>query len=417
MPDTTVKYFHNGMTGAPTLNGAAGSLIAILDACLVDGFGLKSVDSAVISNGQATLTIAAGHSAVAGGVVTISGVTNPAALNGERKVVSVSSSQIIVSTTDITDQTATGTITVKNSPAGWTKAFSGTNLAAYRTKTPNSNAMILRIDDTGTVDARVYGAEDMTDITTFTAKFPTEIQQAGGLYWPKSNAADSTARSWIVAADHRFMFIWVGPNATYKDSHGFSACFGNTIPYAPSDAFATIITGNTSAGYAALTAGTASTGDVANISPNSTSGKFFARNNGQTVGATVSVLSTLRVQDLANVTASYPIYVGSSQAGSASTTINTGYIVQYPSSLDGGLVLSPMFTLCQGAIRSELPGVLGTPMSVNSALNTKDTVDGTGGMAGKKMLVVTCMVPGYNTRVAMPNAMGTLFIDITGPWR
>jgi hypothetical protein len=30
-----VKWFHNGMVGAPVMNGTAGTQIAVLDACLV----------------------------------------------------------------------------------------------------------------------------------------------------------------------------------------------------------------------------------------------------------------------------------------------------------------------------------------------------------------------------------------------
>ena len=41
--DTSVKHFHSGRVGAPVLTGAEGSMIALLDACVVNGFGLKSV--------------------------------------------------------------------------------------------------------------------------------------------------------------------------------------------------------------------------------------------------------------------------------------------------------------------------------------------------------------------------------------
>ena len=37
---TSVKYFHSELPGAPVLSGTAGSRIAVLDACLVNGWGL-----------------------------------------------------------------------------------------------------------------------------------------------------------------------------------------------------------------------------------------------------------------------------------------------------------------------------------------------------------------------------------------
>ena len=52
MTDTTVKHFDSTMTGAPTLANVAGNLLAVLDACLVDGFGLKTVDSLVVASGD-----------------------------------------------------------------------------------------------------------------------------------------------------------------------------------------------------------------------------------------------------------------------------------------------------------------------------------------------------------------------------
>ena len=40
--DTSVKHFLSTMYGAPVQNGQAGSKIAVLDACLVTGFGLRA---------------------------------------------------------------------------------------------------------------------------------------------------------------------------------------------------------------------------------------------------------------------------------------------------------------------------------------------------------------------------------------
>ena len=40
--DTTVKFYREDFPGAPVLNGVAGSLIDLLDACLCTGFGLRS---------------------------------------------------------------------------------------------------------------------------------------------------------------------------------------------------------------------------------------------------------------------------------------------------------------------------------------------------------------------------------------
>ena len=73
--DTSVKYLHSGMTGAPVLSGAIGSMIAVLDACLVDGFALKSVNSLVVASNIATINVSTGITAEVGAVVLVAGAT------------------------------------------------------------------------------------------------------------------------------------------------------------------------------------------------------------------------------------------------------------------------------------------------------------------------------------------------------
>src|SRR5574338_427743 len=138
-----VKYFHGQMTGAPVLSGTAGSRIAVLDACLINGFEVNQV-------------------------VLVAGATGgAAALNGEWCVTAVSSTWIQFACPGIGDQTATGTITVKAAPSGsWSKVFSGTNKAAYKSTDPAATGCLLRVDDTSAQYAVVRGYETMTDVDT-----------------------------------------------------------------------------------------------------------------------------------------------------------------------------------------------------------------------------------------------------------
>ena len=131
------------MSGAPVLSGTAGTLIAVLDACLVNGFGSVTLNSLVVQNNVATATVSGGHgfamivgvnnvSPGVGPVVRIDGAT-PAALNGDWRLASVPNSTTFTFAAEgIPDQTATGTITAKRAPAGWAKAFGGANKAAYQ---------------------------------------------------------------------------------------------------------------------------------------------------------------------------------------------------------------------------------------------------------------------------------------------
>lgn len=188
---TSVKHFHSAMNGAPVLSGTAASLIAVLDACLVNGFGLQTASSVVVASGIATATFPSGHSFEPDTIALIDGAA-PAGLNGEKHVLTTSTNTITFAATGIADGTATGTITAKLAPAGWEKPFSGTNLAVFRSLNVESTRMYLRVDDTGTTNSRVAGYESMTDVNTGVGPFPTSAMISGGGWWPKASAANAT---------------------------------------------------------------------------------------------------------------------------------------------------------------------------------------------------------------------------------
>ena len=54
--DTSVKWARSTMPGAPVLTRAAGSLIGLLDALLVNGWGQQTATSVVVAGGVATAT-------------------------------------------------------------------------------------------------------------------------------------------------------------------------------------------------------------------------------------------------------------------------------------------------------------------------------------------------------------------------
>lgn len=242
-PNTTVKYFHSDMSGAPVLSGSAGALIAVLDACLVNGFGSITLDSLVVAGGIATATRSAGQLFEKDAVVLVAGAT-PAGLNGQKRTLSISGTQFTFDATGISDQTATGTVTVKLAPAGWGKQYSGTNLAAYRSLDVASNMTVLRVDDTGTTSAKVVGYESMADINSGTNPYPSAAQLATGAFWDKSDTANATARKWMVFADSRFFYFCPG---TYNPSPNLYAqfTFGEAQSFKPADAYAGIILGGT----------------------------------------------------------------------------------------------------------------------------------------------------------------------------
>ncbi len=193
----TVRVYRSTDASAPQLTGTAGSLIAVLSGCLVNGYGAQ-----------------------------------------------VSS--------------------------GWTIAYSGTNLAAYRA--PTGNRRYLYVSDISTIEGRIIGFEEMTSIAAGTGAFPTTSQLSGGLFFAKG-AAGAVARPWmLIATDTCFYLIADGTvaagldlaaNITFGQSFMF---FGDFISNRPSDAYNTALivnrvgTGTAAAGSAGTIIQTTYTG-------------------------------------------------------------------------------------------------------------------------------------------------------------
>lgn len=236
-----VRYYHSGMAGAPALTGAAGALIAVLDACLVNGWDSKVLNTLVVSGGIATATISAGHSYGVGDVIRVAGAS-PAALNGDWRLAEVTGSTAVwsVAGLGIADGSASGTMTAMRAPAGWEKIFSAPGRAAYRSLTYSSHyGLVLYVDDTGTTTARTWACASMSDIDTPAGRFPLDAQQTGGLWWGKAHNTTG-ARFWSIAADDRRFTFCPEPNNSPGYSPGYA--FGR-LAGADDDPWATAVSG------------------------------------------------------------------------------------------------------------------------------------------------------------------------------
>lgn len=254
-----VKWFASDMAGAPTCTGQVSSMISLLAACLVNGFNLLTLDSLVVASNVATGTNAS-HGYKLHQIITIAGAT-PAGLNGEWRVTGVSTNTFTFATTGISDQTASGTITAKTSPAGWLKPYTGTNKASFRSQHASSSQLCLRVDDSATLYSTVTGYETMSDVDTGTNSF-------GPHYFKKSTTADATAKAWVLIADARGLYLgvaWSG-TTTYDFYH-----FGDFDTLVAGDAWACRLVGLTASGPGTI-------GQYASLSDASSSIYGYARN-------------------------------------------------------------------------------------------------------------------------------------------
>lgn len=256
--------------------------------------------------------------------------------------------------------------------AGWAREFLGTNKAVFRAA--SGNRMRLRVDDTGSQEARVVGYETMTDVDTGTNPFPTTAQVSGGMYVRKSDTADATVRSWyMVATDLLFhLFIDTGaPSADPATAATAARCsgmtFGQFTSYKAGDTYNTIIIAQVNTGTSVARQGAIN----ASTSFAAVTGHFMPRNAAATVG---SITASKCLAMLSHHGDQSTIGVG------AATTTPA-----YPDNVSGGLLLTPILVEeangSSPAVRGLLPG-LWAPVHINPA-NHFDTLSGSGGTAGK----------------------------------
>lgn len=381
---TTVKYVHSDMTGAPALTGQAGSMLALLDAVLVNGFTTQTVDSVVVSGGIATVTRASGHPFEVGAVALLAGAT-PSALSGQKRVLSATATQYTFDATGVADGAATGTITHKVAPLGWNRAFSGTNVGAYKSSNVAASGMFLRVDDVGAQSARVVAYETMSDVNTGTGPFPTAAQQSGGLYWQKSATADSTIRAWEIAGDDRAFYMRIQFNA----AGALTVYFGDFLSKKVPDPYACAVAGSVNGS----TGATSDLGDVAYTAGSNTSQGFFVARAYTGVGGSVQA---------ARAVPAVPFNPSSAYSGAVGQNP-----LSYPNPADNGIYLAPISVVETAVVvmRGVMPGVYFCPMKIGtSVFSTREVLDNISGLSGRRLRTLL-------------NTQGPLFADVTGPWR
>jgi hypothetical protein len=349
----TVKVFRSTDYGAPANTNAAGALIAILDACLVNGYGSQTV-GITSTGGVATVTTPVAHALKDGTFMRISGA-NESAYNGDFAITVTGATTFTYAVTGSPASPATGTITSKVAPADWTKPFSTTNVAAYK-QGAGSNGMYLRVSDTTTSAARVKAFENMTDVNTGTGDFPTEAQIPGGRYLQKGSSA--TAIEWFVIASEKLVFTAIKGTSYFQVNY-----FGDFISNKSGDAFNTVFRFG-DGGYS--DGGSLDLSSLGSVS----AGMYIAR-------AHTQIGSAKQVSQMGNT--------------QISTSMGNGG-VSYPDPISNALLLSPISIGETGVgVRGKLPCIW-QPLHVKP-FQHGDIITGTGDFSGKKFIAIT---GGYN---------------------
>ena len=390
-----IKVYRSTDLGAPVLSGQIGQFITFLDAILVNGYNSVSVSSLTRSGTTATATCAAPHGLSTGDVVLVAGA-GQTDYNVEAVVTVVSGTVFTYDVANAPTSPATGTITAKRAPLGYTKVFTGSNKAAYRANDPSGLRHFLRVqDDGGTLggsrECRLWGYEAMTDVDTGTGPYPTVGQSVNGYYQIKSSTTDGAQRPWLLVGDGKIFYLFMdygGAAASGLGNSGtfYASVFGDILSYKAGDAYASVLSACTNA--------------------NSTSSPE------QGLGAQVTNISSPSsfnssisiARDFTAVLGSR--YVGLMASGLGSGMGNTTYI-SYPHQIDNGFYINPV-QVTQGSpaiIRGRMPGLY--EGMHGRALNNGDIVENVQGLMGRKFMM---MYVNYSWQG------GHMLLDITGPW-
>ena len=311
-----IHVYRSTDAGAPTLTGLAGSLISVLDACLVDGYGSKS-------------------------------------------------------------------------PAGWSKAFFGTNKAAYRMPAGVTMRAYFRVED-GTYSGTIQGFETMTDVDTGPYPFPSATS-----YITKSTTASGASVAWLLITDGLTVYFF----AYAAGSSANGVVFGEFLSFKPGDVSPVFVqgrgTGDFNANGVHANAVTARSGlGVRGVSDGCGLARAFS---GEVGGAIFIPLST-------------------AGARSTGTRLLSGFPGQepYPNPVTNGFTAVPAYLWEQSGasylMRGTYPGMYATIECTNTIADGSE-VTGVSGLPGRTLMPV---------RIASGSigpAYFALLFDITGPWQ
>lgn len=402
-----VNTFKSTDLGAPVINGVAGSLAALLRACLQNGYNVQTPSSVVVANGVATATYASAHGYNLNRVILVASA-NTAAINGKKRVLSVTTYTLSFDATGVADGAVSGAITTKMAPLGFTEVFTGTNLAAFKSDDVTAlSRSVLRVADTATTYARVISYESMTDVNTGIGPMPTEAQLSGGAYIVKSTTADATARPWVLVGDGRLFYLYTYPGGTSGRQNLF--WWGESISFRGGDAYATVMGGfsSTANGTGNYDPGIVYCGSQTDAISDSSAITSFSI-------VTPVQVAQRGIDQLAQSVISLAVsgLCGLVGTGGALISGAPGYSLGFPSGVNGGFMLFPVMCRSSAAVMADLrgilPGVYQSPHDLTAFKMTE--VSGVVSAPGRVFLIVPATAA-YN------NAVGCVALDMIGPWR
>jgi hypothetical protein len=380
-----IKVYRSTDAGAPSLNGNAASLITVLDAVLVNGYNSISITGITRSGTTATVTCGAAHGLSTDDWALVAGAAQ-SDYNIEAQVTVTDSTHFTYQVANSPTTPATGTITVKRAPGGFTKAFSATGKAAYRANRLDSARHFLRVlDDASSAgaykEAQTWSYENMTDVDTGTG--PTATVR----YWNKSTTGDGTARNWIIITDGKLIYYVCGTD-------GAAATLGGAANYYHAGVWGDFISNKAGDTYNVVHIGALNANSQTNGNTNALAQQVQNMTNtgGVLIARSYTAVSS-QVTDAALM------------ATIMSTVLGAVAYITYPHAVDNGLYLTPVNINegAKGVLRGRLPGAYETMHG--RCLPNWTVFDNVQGLSGRRFIMLYTTTSGNACSVVL---------DITG---
>jgi hypothetical protein len=318
----TVRIYKSTDASAPVLTGQAGSLVALLSACLVDGYG------AVAAAGWTKPFTA-----------TNKAVFRNSAVNGTGFYVNV-------------DDAATG--------AGGAKEAFATGFQ--------------------TMSAVATGTGQFPSAASLAVGTPL----SGAVVWRKSNTADAVARPWVLLADDTvfYLFVETGDNVGGTFAH----MFGDIYSFAATDPYRCMIIGQNAVNtdYQRNSFATLNQNPNSTIIGHFMAADWTGLSASLAVGKIADTVKMSRGSYGASSGGTGNLNTGGTNLQMGQDGQNPLTVTPFPNPIDGSMMLSPVWICYGNKIRGYLKGIW-APLH-HLCVNHNDAFAGAGNMAGKSFL-------------------------------
>lgn len=234
MAGTSVKFFSSTQAGAPVLDGAAGSLLNVLDACLITGFGATPVRAASFASGVVTLTLDGGHVFKVSDVVALSGFT-PSEVNVEFRITSRTET-----TVSFTSDKAVGFVagaSIKRAALGWESTTLSTNVKVFNQKNKSKFFSYYEVNDTNQWSSSPFIRAQVRAFDIFSGGALSSLWGTYYIAKSRSNVSSigyvaGSARPWVVIGDGEFVYVLTDIRTNNVNVDGLvtsSSAFGNAV--------------------------------------------------------------------------------------------------------------------------------------------------------------------------------------------